>query len=146
MIYEKWLLELLFHLLFFVFGICIDMDNEVIEEDDDINLESFGNELDAPPRFRYKNHHIQVEDEEDENKDDDNDASGGAFGSHDIDFNFLHNKWGLGLKLSSCLFETLKLIYYLDVMNLFAICHLDINVMTNEHIYLVLLKVYHVKW
>ena len=29
------------------------------------------------------------------------------------------------LKLSSCLFETLKLIRYLDVMNLFAICHLD---------------------
>ncbi|XP_050263955.1 uncharacterized protein LOC126708192 [Quercus robur] len=50
-----------------------DMDNEVIEDDDDINLESF--------------------DEEDEDEDDDNDASGGAFGSHDdIDFNFLHNK------------------------------------------------------
>ena len=49
------------------------------------------------------------------------------------------------LKLSSCLFETLKLICYLDVMNLFAICHLDVNVMTNELIYLVLLKVYYVK-
>ena len=37
--------------------------------------------------------------EEIENEDDDDDASGGAFGSHDdIDFNFLHNKWGLGLK------------------------------------------------
>ena len=35
----------------------------------------------------------------DEDDDDDNDASGGAFGSHDdIDFNFLHNKWGLGFK------------------------------------------------
>jgi len=44
------------------------MDNEVIEDDDDINSESFGDE------------------------DDDNDASGGAFGSHDdTDFNFLHN-------------------------------------------------------
>ena len=49
------------------------------------------------------------------------------------------------LKLSSCLFETLKLICYLDVMDLFAICHLDVNVMTNELIYLVLLKVYYVK-
>ena len=28
------------------------MDTEVIEDDDDINLESFGDELDAPPRFR----------------------------------------------------------------------------------------------
>ena len=61
---------------------------------------------------------------------------------------------------SSCLFETfllfecneliylvlyLKLICYLDVMNLFAICHLDVNVMTNELIYLILLKVYYVK-
>ena len=72
------------------------MDNEVIEEDDDINLESFGDELDAPLRFKDKNHPIHVEDE---NEDDDNDASDGAFGSHDnIDFNFLHNKWGLGLK------------------------------------------------
>ncbi|XP_030958518.1 uncharacterized protein LOC115980411 [Quercus lobata] len=71
-----------------------DMDNEVIEDDDDdINLESFGDEDDAPPGFRDKNHPIHVEDEEDENEDDDNDASGGAFGSHDdIDFNFLHNK------------------------------------------------------
>ena len=87
------LLESLFHLLFFGFGICIDLDNEVIEDDDDINLESFGDELDAPPGFRDKNHPIQVEDEEDENEDDDNDASGGAFGSHDdISFNFLHNK------------------------------------------------------
>ena len=48
------------------------------------------------------------------------------------------------LKLSSCLFETLKLICYLDEMNLFDICHLDINAMTNELIYLVLLKVYYV--
>ena len=71
------------------------MDNEVIEDDDAINLESFGDEDDAPPGFRDKNHPIHVEDE----KDDHNDASGGAFGSHnDIDFNFLHNKWGLGLK------------------------------------------------
>ena len=61
---------------------------------------------------------------------------------------------------SSCLFETfllfecneliylvlyLKLICYLDVMNLFSICHLDVNVMPNEFIYLVLLKVYYVK-
>nr|POE60236.1 hypothetical protein CFP56_76113 [Quercus suber] len=70
-----------------------DMDKEVIEDDDDINLESFGDELDAPPEFRDKNHRVQVEDEEDENEDDDNDASGGAFGSHDdIDFNFLHNE------------------------------------------------------
>ena len=29
--------------------------------------------------------------------------------------------------------------------SLFAICHLDVNVMTNEFIYLVLLKVYYVK-
>ena len=36
------------------------------------------------------------------------------------------------LKLSSCLFETLKLICYLNVMNLFVIFHLDVNVMTNE--------------
>ena len=49
------------------------------------------------------------------------------------------------LKLSGCLFETLKLICYLDVMNLFVICHLDANVMTNELIYLVLLKVCYVK-
>ena len=79
--------------MFFGFGICIDMDNEVIEDDDDINLESFGDELDAPPEFREKNHPIQVEDEEDEDENDDNDASGEAFGSHDdIDFNFLHDK------------------------------------------------------
>ena len=72
------------------------MDNEVIEDDDDINLESFGDELDAPPKFRDKNNPIQVEDEEDEDEDDDNDASGGEFGSHDdIDFNFLYDKWGL---------------------------------------------------
>ena len=38
-------------------------------------------------------------------------------------------KWTF--KLSSCLFQTLKLISYLDVMNLFAICHLDVNVMTD---------------
>ena len=56
------------------------MDTEVIEDDDDINLESFGNELDAPPGFRDKNHPIQVKDEEDEDEDDDN------------DFNFLHDK------------------------------------------------------
>ena len=79
--------------MFFGFGICIDMDNEVIEDDDDINLESFGDELDAPPEFRDKNHPIQVEDEEDKDENDDNDASGEAFGSHDdIDFNFLHDK------------------------------------------------------
>ena len=53
------------------------MDNEVIKDDDDINLESFGDELDAPPEFRDKNHPIQVEDED---EDDDNDASGGVFG------------------------------------------------------------------
>ena len=77
-------------ILFFGFGICIDMVNEVIEDDDDINLESFGDEDDAPPRFRDKNNPIHIEDED---EDDDNDASGGAFGSHDdIDFNFLHNK------------------------------------------------------
>ncbi|KAF3968388.1 hypothetical protein CMV_007707 [Castanea mollissima] len=70
-----------------------DMDNEVIEDDDDINLESFGDEDDAPPGFRDKNHPIPIEDEENEDEDDDNDASGGAFGLHDdIDFNFLHNK------------------------------------------------------
>ena len=69
------------------------MDNEVIEDDDGINLESFGDELDASPGFRDKNNPIQVEDEEDQNEDDDNDASGGAFGSHDdIYFNFLRNK------------------------------------------------------
>jgi len=81
-------------ILFFDFGICIDVDNEVIEDDDDdINLESFGYEDDAPPGFRDKNHPIHVEDEEDEDEDDDNDASDGAFGLHDdIDFNFLHNK------------------------------------------------------
>ena len=38
--------------MFFGFGIFIDVDNEVIKDDDDINLESFGDELDAPPRFR----------------------------------------------------------------------------------------------
>jgi len=81
-------------ILFFDFGICIDMDNEVIEDDDDdINLESFGDEDDDAPGFRDKNHPIHVEDEEDEDEDDDNDASGGAFGSHDdIDFNFLQDK------------------------------------------------------
>ena len=76
------------------------MDNEVIE-DDDINLESFRVERDAPLGFKDKNHPIKVEDEEneDEDEDDDNDARSGAFGSHDdIDLNFLHNKWGLGLK------------------------------------------------
>ncbi|XP_065619291.1 uncharacterized protein LOC136063198 [Quercus suber] len=57
-----------------------DMDDDVIEDDDDINLESFGNEDDAPPEFRDKNHPIHVEDEEGEDEDDDNDASGGAFG------------------------------------------------------------------
>ncbi|XP_030942138.1 uncharacterized protein LOC115967222 [Quercus lobata] len=70
-----------------------DMDNEVIEDDDDINLKSFGDELDAPPGFRDKNNPIEVEDEEDEDEDDDSDASGGTSSSHDyIDFNFLHNK------------------------------------------------------
>ena len=65
----------------------------MIEDDDDINLESFVDEDDAPLGFRDKNHPIHVEDEEDEDEDDDNDASGGAFGSHDdIDFNFLCNK------------------------------------------------------
>ncbi|KAK9993540.1 hypothetical protein SO802_023243 [Lithocarpus litseifolius] len=71
-----------------------DMDNEVIEDNDDINLESFGDEDDAPPGFRHKKHpiHVEHEEDEDEDEDDDNDASGGAFGSHnDIDFNFLHN-------------------------------------------------------
>ena len=69
------------------------MDHEVIEDDDDINLESFGDELDAPFGFRDKKHLIQVEDEEDEDEDDDNDASGVAFGSHeDIDIDFLHDK------------------------------------------------------
>ena len=34
--------------------ISIDMDNEVVEDDDDINLESFGVELDAPLGFRDK--------------------------------------------------------------------------------------------
>ena len=84
---------------------------------------------------------------EDEDEDDDNDASGGAFGSHDdIDFKifFITNEAQV-LKLSSYLFKTLKLIFYLNVMNLFVICHLDLNVMTNELIYLVLLKVYYVK-
>ena len=96
MIYEKWLLESFFHLLFFGFGICIDMDNEVIE-DDDINLESFGDEHDAPPWFIDKNHATEVEDEENEDEDDDNDASGGGtFGSHnDINFNYLYDNWGL---------------------------------------------------
>ena len=69
------------------------------EDDDDVKLESFGDKDDAPLEFRDKNHPIHVEDEEDEDEDDDNDASGGAFGSHDdIHFNFLCNKWGLGLK------------------------------------------------
>ena len=69
------------------------------EDDDDVNLESFGDKDDAPLEFRDKNHPIHVEDEEDEDEDDDNDASGGAFGSHDdIHFNFLCNKWGLSLK------------------------------------------------
>ena len=97
MIYEKCLLESFFHLLFFGFGICLDMDNEVIE-DDDINLESFGVERDAPPRFKDKNHPIKVEDEENEDKEEDehndNDAScggGGEFGSHDINFNYLYD-------------------------------------------------------
>ena len=100
MIYEKWLFESFFHLLFFGFEIYIDMDNEVVE-DDDINLESFGDERDAPPRFRDKNHPIEDEDEDEENEnedeDDDNDASGsGAFGSHDyINFSYLYDNWGL---------------------------------------------------
>ena len=74
------------------------MDNEVVE-DDDINLESFGDECDAPPRFRDKNHPIEDEDEdedeenENEDEDDDNDASGGgAFGSHYyINFSYLYD-------------------------------------------------------
>ena len=71
------------------------MDNEVIE-DDDINLESFRVERDAPLGFKDKNHPIKVEDEEneDEDEDDDNDASGGGggeFGSHDINFNYLYD-------------------------------------------------------
>ena len=75
------------------------MDNEVIKDDDDINLDSFRDELDAPPWFIDRNIPIRVEDEEDEDEDDDNDAGGGAFGSHnDNDLNFLHNKWGLCLK------------------------------------------------
>ena len=48
--------------------------------------------------YLINNDAIQVEDKEyeDEDDDNDNDASGGAFGSHDdIDFNFLHDKWGL---------------------------------------------------
>ena len=58
---------MLFHLLFFGFGICIDMNNDVIE-DDDIDLESFGVECDAHPKFRVRNHSIDVEDEENEDK------------------------------------------------------------------------------
>ena len=115
----------------------------MIEDDDDINLESFGDELDAPPRFRDRNHTIQVEDEEAKDEDGDNDASDGS--RDEIDFNFFITNELLVLELSSCLFETLKLICYLDVMNLFAIFHLDLNVMTNKLIYLVLLKVYRVK-
>ena len=75
------------------FGLCIDMDNKLIGDDHNLNLESFGDELDAPPGFRDGNHPIQVEDEEEEDKDDDNDASGGAFVSYDdIVFSFLHNQ------------------------------------------------------
>ena len=72
------------------------MENEVVE-DDDINLESFGDERDSLPGFTDKNHPIEVEDEENEDEDDDNDASGGgAFGSHDdINFNYLYGNWGL---------------------------------------------------
>ena len=69
------------------------MDNEVVE-DDDINLESFGDERDSLLRFTDKNHPIEVEDEENEDEDDDNDAScggGGEFGSHDINFNYLYD-------------------------------------------------------
>ena len=40
------------------------MDNEVIEDDDDINLELFGDKDNAPPEFGDKNHPIHVEDEE----------------------------------------------------------------------------------
>ena len=62
-------------------------------------MESFGDERDAPPRFKDKNHPIEVgdEDEENEDEDDNNDAScGGAFGSHDdINFNYLYDNWGL---------------------------------------------------
>ena len=61
-------------------------DNEVIEDDDDdINLESFGDEDDALPGFRDKNHPIHVEDEEDEDEDDDNDAIGGEEGAYPIE-------------------------------------------------------------
>ena len=76
------------------------MNNDVIE-DDDIDLEwSFGVECDAPPKFRVRNHPIDVEDEENEDEDeddnDDNAGSGGAFDSHDdINFKYLYDKWGL---------------------------------------------------
>ena len=122
------------------------MDNEVIEDDDVINLESFDDEDDAPLGFRDKNHPIHVEDEEDQDEDDYNDASGGAMVHMMILISifFITNEAWV-LKLNSCLLETSKLICHLDVMNLFVICHLDVNVMTNELIYLVLLKVYYVK-
>ena len=43
------------------------MDNEVIEDDDDdIYLESFGDEDDATPGLRDKNHPNEDEDEDDE--------------------------------------------------------------------------------
>ena len=73
------------------------MNNDVIE-DDDIDLESFGVECDAPLRFRVRNHPIDVEDEENEDEDEDEDdngenAGGGAFGSHDdINFKYLYDK------------------------------------------------------
>ena len=43
------------------------MENEVVE-DDDINLESFGDERDSLPGFTDKNHPIEVEDEENEDE------------------------------------------------------------------------------
>ena len=72
------------------------MSNDVIE-DDDIDLESFGVECDAPLIFRVRNHPIDVEDEEnddeDEDENDDNAGGGGAFGSHDdINFKYLYDK------------------------------------------------------
>ena len=74
------------------------MNNDVIQ-DDDIDLESFGVECDAPLRFRVRNHPIDVEVEENEDEDEDEDdnddnASGdGAFGSHDdINFKYLYDK------------------------------------------------------
>ena len=109
------------------------MDNEVIEDDDDINLESLVMKMMLLPDLEIKiilfmlkmkkmrmmmiimmlvvEHlvHMMIL----------------------ISIFFITNEAWV-LKLSSCLFETLKLICYLNVMNLFVICHLDVNVMTNE--------------